>query len=147
MDINMNQPGGEGGDDTAPSSHPSTPEAPESGPSPEDMAAHDYKILVPKFLELFAGLPKKQMFRVMKAMIEYPFEDQRPKFSYEMEKKLFHIGMSITDCAFVMKKYVLDHIQKTKGLEGVKSLEEAASKTVEINSSVEQTENKESVNG
>lgn len=93
--------------------------SPPSGPSAEDMAAHDYQKLQPIFLDMITHMPKKQMVRVFKSIIEYPLETQAPKFSYEAEKRAFYVGMQLFDCKFIIMKAVLE---LTKDSDAMKKL-------------------------
>ena len=77
-------------------------------PSIEDMAAHDYKFLRPELYKMLDTMPKKQLLRVVKAMVDFPLEDSKPKFSYEAEKNAFYLAVNILDCKFVIMKAVLE---------------------------------------
>ena len=103
-----------------------TPVAEENKPSVEDMAAHDYQKLIPVFLDKISFLSKKQLNRVIKAVVEYPLENNRPEFSFEAEKQAFFIAMNIFDCKFVLMKHVYETLQRKADSEKViKELEMA----------------------
>lgn len=77
-------------------------------PSVEDLAAHDYQMLLPQFYEKIEELSNRQLKRVVVALMEHPFEDHRKTFSYAQEHELFVMGAKINDCKFVMMKAVMD---------------------------------------
>jgi hypothetical protein len=82
------------------------PEAPKY--TPEDMAAHDYKRLMPKFWDKVEPMSRRQQQRVFRALMEYPLETNFPRFSYNEEKEAFYIGLTIFDCKFVLMKAVME---------------------------------------
>lgn len=88
--------------------------------SPEDMAAHDYKNLQPKFWALIEPMSRRQQQRVFKALIEYPLEDNFPTFSYPEEKDAFYIGINIFDCKFIMLRHVMELTQNKEAMEEFK---------------------------
>jgi hypothetical protein len=103
--------------------------APE-GPSAEDMAAHDYQMLMPQFYDIIDFMPKKQLLRVIKAMVEYPLANDKPKFSYSSEARAFYTGMQINDCKFVLMRYVMELAKNKEAIAQLqKDLEEAKEKT------------------
>ena len=77
-------------------------------PSVEDMAAHDYEILVPKFKAKIEELSNRQLKNVVTALIEYPLASDKPQFSYPQEAELFYLGIQINDVKFVMMKAIMD---------------------------------------
>ncbi len=85
-----------------------TTETKEPQPSVEDLAAHDYQKLLPKFREKLHPLSRRQMEKVVVALMGYPFEDNAPKFSYPEERDLFYLGIQIQDCSFIIKRAVYD---------------------------------------
>ncbi len=107
----------------------------EAKPSIEDMAAHDYKILIKQFKNKLHVMSRRQQQRVIEAMVEYPFEVDKPHFSYPEERDLFYIGTSIMDCQFVLKRAVYNIMQdKGKFNEFKKEIETLEqSKTLTIN--------------
>jgi hypothetical protein len=76
--------------------------------SPEDMAAHDYKVLMPKFWDKIEPMSRRQQQRVFKALMEYPLENLTPRFSYNEEKEAFYLGIQVFDCKFVLMKAVME---------------------------------------
>jgi len=101
MDVSTAVEGGEVPTTSSPQSEPPTP-------SLEDMAAHDYKRLIPEFFKILDNLPKKRAARLMRALIEYPLENDKPHLPYADEAKAFYIGMQILDCKFVIWKAVVE---------------------------------------
>lgn len=93
----------------------------EAKPSIEDMAAHDYKILLKQFKNKLHVMSRRQQQRVIEALIEFPFENQKPHFSYPEERDLFYIGTSIADCQFVMKRCVYEMMQDKGKMEEFKN--------------------------
>jgi hypothetical protein len=108
----------------------------EQQPSPEDLAAHDYKMLLPKFRDKLEPISRRQQQRVMNALIEYPFENDRPRFSYPVENELFYIGMQLLDCQFILKRACFELI---KDQDKMKEFNEELAKLKE-----EETKEKES---
>lgn len=94
------------------------PEAPEPAqPSVQDMAAHDYQTLMPIFYKRLEDCTSnRQLMRVIKALVEYPLGERRPKFSYQQEQDAFDVGMRVFDCKAILMKAVLDmsHEEITK---------------------------------
>lgn len=93
----------------------------EQGPSAEDMAAHDFKNLLPEFYKIVDFLPKKHLLRVIKALIEYPLETVHPVLSFSEEKKAFYLGTQINDCKFVLMKALFE---LAKDKQAMKTLQE-----------------------
>lgn len=91
---------GAGGNELSPASE-------QASPSMLDKAAHDYKLLIPKFYECIEFFSKKQLHRMIEALIEYPLEMEYPKFTYENENKAFYLAMHIFDCKNLMLQEVL----------------------------------------
>lgn len=92
-------------EDTLP--QPNVPPVPEQKPSVEDMAARDYKALLPKFEEKLLPMSRRQQQRVIIALLKYPLEDDRPHFSYPIERDAFYVGMQIQDCKLILMNAVL----------------------------------------
>jgi len=107
--------------------------SPPPSPSPEDMAAHDYQMLLPKFKEACDPLSRRQMQRVVDALMEYPLENQNPRFSYTEERNAFNTGMQLLDCKLVLTNYVLALTKNKEKMEEFKAeydrLEAAKGKT------------------
>lgn len=83
-------------------------------PSVEDMAAHDYRSLIPIFYKHVDFMSKKKLLNLLKALVEYPLERNHPKLSFEEERKAFYFGMQIFDCKFILMKAVME-MAKDKG--------------------------------
>lgn len=101
-----------------------TPSIPE--PSIEDMAAHDYRMLIPEFYRHVDFFSKKKLLNILKALVEYPLEQDQPKLSYDDEKKAFYLGMQIFDCKFILMKAVME---LTKNKENLAKFTEELAKT------------------
>lgn len=91
------------------------------GPSVEDMAAHDYKNLIPVFYKYIDFMSKKQLKNLMKALVEYPLERDQPKLAYEDERKAFYFGMQIFDCKFVIMKAVMELAKNQENVRKLKA--------------------------
>jgi hypothetical protein len=98
-------------------------------PSPEDMAAHDYKLLMPKFWKIVEPMSRRQEQRVFKALMEYPLEGGIPRFSYENEREAFYLGLQIFDCKFVLMRAVMELTANKDKLDKFKADLEALNKT------------------
>lgn len=59
-------------------------------PSPEDVAAYNFQILVPKMNNLVNGMSAKGLARVYKAISTFPFLDKMPSFKSSAETDLFN---------------------------------------------------------
>ncbi len=116
---------------------PVSVETKEQQPSVEDLAAHDYKKLLPRFKEKLHPLSRRQIERVVSALMEYPFENNAPTFSYPEERTLFYIGMQIMDTQFILKKAVFEMMQdKGKLNEFNEELKKLQEKEKETNANV-----------
>lgn len=78
------------------------------GPSFLDKAAHDYKTLIPQFYKCIDTFSKKQLHRIIEALIEYPLESDYPHLPFENEKQAFYLGMHIFDCKNLMLREALE---------------------------------------
>lgn len=85
----------------------STPVVPQEKATPEDMAAHDFQFLLPKFWEAIEGLSMRAQGRVFRALMEYPLAEKFPSLPFENEKKAFYTGLQILDCKFILQNAVL----------------------------------------
>lgn len=83
----------------------------------EDMAAHDYQQLMPKFWALIEPMSRRQQQRVFKGLMEYPLESDLPRFSYKEEKEAFYLGLQINDCKFVLQKAVMELVQNKEKMD------------------------------
>ena len=100
------------------------------GPKPtvEDLAAHDYKNLIPEFYKKLSALTSnRQLTRVMAALVEYPLENGSPRFSYSQEREAFNVGMKIFDCKYILMKAVFE-MKKDEIQTMLKDMEESTKK-------------------
>lgn len=96
---------------------PVTPEVEEPKPSVEDLAAHDYRELLPLFKENLDRLSLRQVKRVIMALMEYPLQLQDFSFLDPREQQLFNMGMKVFDCKYVLMKAVFElHKEKADAL-------------------------------
>jgi hypothetical protein len=87
----------------------STEKSPQEVPNVEDLAAHDYMTLLPRFDAKLEEMSNNQLKKVMSALMKYPFESTViPRWSYPQEQELFNIGLKIQDTKFVLMKTVLE---------------------------------------
>lgn len=109
----------------------------------EDVAAHDFQILLPMWRTKIEELSNRQLKRVVTALMEYPFERNEFKFPYPQEKELFKLGMQVMDCRYVLMKAALamrqDQIKTLMAEQGVQAPvtnEESVSTEIEENTNV-----------
>lgn len=77
-------------------------------PAPEDLAAFNFKELLPKFYDKVEELSNRQLKRVVTALLEYPLERTGFRFSYVKEAEAFDLGMRIMDAKFIIMKTVME---------------------------------------
>lgn len=92
--------------ETQPESTGPVADAPQ--PSVEDLAAHDFRNLIPDFYKKLEPLSRRQVQKVLMALVEYPLETQELRWSYPEEKEAFYIGMQLFDCKFVLMRAVIE---------------------------------------
>lgn len=80
----------------------------EKKPAAEDLATHDFMTALPIFKKKAPNLSRRQLARVIEALIEYPLNDQPFRFSYPEEVELFKLGMVLLDSKFVLIKAGLE---------------------------------------
>jgi hypothetical protein len=64
-------------------------------PSPEDIAAYNFQMLVPKMNNLVNGMSAKGLARVYKTISTFPFLDKVPTFKTANETDLFNTTAKI----------------------------------------------------
>ena len=73
---------------------------------PEDVAAHFFQMYYPIYESLLSGLSNKDARRVAQHVVQWPLEDQDPKFHDEKAKQAFQVGIRLLDCKMIMKSVV-----------------------------------------
>ena len=106
---------GEQSQQAAPTAEDNTPK-----PTVEDIAAHDFTMLLPKFWEQVEGLSMRAQGRVFRALMEYPLAENFPNLPFESEKKAFYTGLQILDCKFILQTAVLNLTKNKEKLDQFK---------------------------
>lgn len=78
----------------------------------EDQAAKTYSELVPIWKRLRGTLSSKAKDRVMDAIMQWPLQDEAPKFQSGKEMELFKLGCTILDCKTIMVSAVFEERMK-----------------------------------
>lgn len=82
--------------------------AEEQKPSFEDQAASTFHNLIPIWGRLTDSLSKKALTRVVDAIMEWPLQEEVPKFQSGKEMEAFKIGCTILDCKTIMISSVME---------------------------------------
>ena len=93
------------------------PQESEDKPTIEDQAAHDFRKLLPLFWDKIEPMSRRQQQRVFQALISYPLEDAFPKFSYQVEKDAFYLGLQLNDCKFILMTAVANMLKSKEALD------------------------------
>jgi hypothetical protein len=86
----------------------------EGQPSLEDMAAHEYRTLLPSFRTQIDHLSGKQAKKVLVALMEYPLEKIDFDWNYKESQRAFITGATIMDCRFVLMKALVEMSMEEK---------------------------------
>lgn len=91
--------------------------------APEDMAAKEFQMGMPAFKRFSKEISRKELVRVINALISYPLEDV-PKFQSGIGEDLFKLGTHLMTCKLIMMQAVykeksLQEQTKTEGEENV----------------------------
>ena len=73
---------------------------------PQDVAAHFFQMYYPIYRQLLSGLSNKDARRVAEHVVQWPLEDENPKFNDEKAKQAFQVGVRLIDCKLIMKTFV-----------------------------------------
>jgi len=72
------------------------------GADPMVAAANLYGLYMPKFKQGIKSLSSRGRARLLKALIEYPLNEQEYKHSSQLEKELMAIGHAVLEAKFLM---------------------------------------------
>lgn len=78
----------------------------------QDVAAHFFQMYYPIYVQLLNGLSNKDARRVAQHVVQWPLEDENPKFNDEKAKQAFAVGIRLNDCKMIMKTFV--EMERTK---------------------------------
>lgn len=77
-------------------------------PSIEDLATHDYQLLLPQFAAQMEQVAGRKLKDVMAALAEYPLNEKQVHFSYPEQRELWEIGQKLFDCKFAIMRAVFN---------------------------------------
>lgn len=97
----------------------------------EDVAAHFFQMYYPIYKQLLSGLSNKDARRVAEHVVQWPLEDENPKFHSTTAKQAFSVGTRLIDCKMIMKSFVEMERHKEMMEQRAKAEEEAALKASE----------------
>ena len=72
----------------------------------EDVAAHFWQMYFPMYKQLLGTLSNKDARRVAEHVVQWPLEDQDPKFNDEKARAAWQVGIRLIDCKMIMKSVV-----------------------------------------
>lgn len=90
----------------------------------EDVAAHFFQMYYPIYNQLLSGLSNKDARRVAQHVVQWPLEDENPKFNDKKAEQAFQVGIRLIDCKMIMRTFV--EMERQKELTEQKAQEEAA---------------------
>lgn len=98
----------------------------------QDVAAHFFKMYAPIYKQLLDGLSNKDARRVAWHVVQWPLEDEHPKFNDEKAKQAFAVGIRLNDCKMIMRSFVeMERQQEIQVQKAKAELEAAANKELE----------------
>jgi hypothetical protein len=78
------------------------------GYKPEQIAATQYSTLINKARELFKNLSKHEKDRVLYAILEVPFEENKPQFLHREEEMCYNVIERMQTCKIMMLIAILE---------------------------------------
>lgn len=86
--------------------------------SPVDYAAHWFSSYYPVFKKQIQNVGKKDLIKLVDALIAYPLEVTDPKFTSEHANGAFHLGNYLIECKMIMRNAVeLENFLETENSE------------------------------
>lgn len=81
--------------------------------SPADMSSQFFMQFWPMYRQRVATLSNKDARRVLEAIVQWPLEDETPKFNSQAAKEAFSLGTRLIDAKTIMRDTVeLEMMQK-----------------------------------
>lgn len=111
----------------------------------EDVAAHFFQMYYPIYRQLLSGLSNKDARRVAEHVVQWPLEDENPKFNDEKAKQAFQVGVRLIDCKMIMKTFV--EMERHKEIMEQKAKQEAEKLAQEQTTTEVAVETKGETNG
>lgn len=97
----------------------------------QDVAAHFFQMYGPIYKNLVNALSSKDLKRLAWHAVQWPLEDENPKFHDEKAKQAFALAIRLSDCKMIMRTHFeMERMQEIQA-QKLKSEQEAAEKAAQ----------------